>query len=62
MMPLLFIFLAGAGIGGWGFSQADDAIEIATGERGSAGFPILQIMLVLGSIYFLMQMKKKLAL
>lgn len=44
-MPALLIFLAGAGFGGWGLSQADDAIETVTGERG--GIPWLQLLILL---------------
>jgi len=58
-MPLFLVFLAGAGLGGWGLSQADDAIETATGERATAGVPVLQILLVIVALYFLWQMKKK---
>ena len=60
-MPLLLMFIAGAGIGGWGLSQADDAIEVATGERAAAGFPVFQVLLVAASLYFLWNMKKKFA-
>lgn len=58
-MPLFLVFLAGAGLGGWGLSQADDAIEVATGEKDS--FPILQIILLIAALGFLWTMKKKFA-
>jgi hypothetical protein len=55
-MPLLFVFLAGAGIGGWGFSQADDAIETVTGERG--GIPWLQLLVFAIVAYYLWRFMK----
>lgn len=48
-MPLLLVFMAGAGFGGWGLSQADDAIEVATGEKG--GIPWLGLA-ILGAVAF----------
>jgi len=56
-MPLLLMFIAGAGIGGWGLSQADDAIEVATGEKDA--FPILQIILIFGAFLFLWNLQKR---
>ncbi|WP_417456178.1 hypothetical protein [Kordiimonas sp.] len=48
-MPFLLPLLAGGGLGAWLGSQADDAIETVTGERG--GIPWLQIALLLGIAY-----------
>lgn len=51
-MPALFLpLLAGTGIGAWLGSQADDAIETVTGERG--GIPWLQVTVLLGVLYFI---------
>lgn len=47
-MPLIFVALAGLGFGSFLGSQADDAIETATGERATAGIPVLQLLLLLG--------------
>lgn len=56
--PFLLPFLVGAGVGGWGLSQADDAIETVTGERG--GVPWLQLALFIGLVLtFYMWTKKK---
>lgn len=47
-MPLLFLFLAGAGTGAFIGSQADDAVETVTGERGGIPWLQLGILLIVG--------------
>ncbi len=56
-MPLILVGLAALGVGFFGGSQVDDAIEVATGEKDS--FPILQIILLIGVGVFMWWASRK---
>jgi len=57
-VPVLIVSAVASGaIGAFWGAQADDAVEVATGEKDS--FPILQIILILAVLGFLWNLKKK---
>jgi hypothetical protein len=55
-MPLLFLFLAGAGTGAFVGAQADDAVETVTGERG--GIPYLQLLILGVAAFYIWKFTK----
>ncbi|WP_020398984.1 hypothetical protein [Kordiimonas gwangyangensis] len=56
-MPALLLLFAGGGVGAWLGSQADDAIETVTGERG--GIPWLQMLLLAAVAFYLWKWTRK---
>jgi len=59
-VPILIGTAIGAtGVGAWLGSQADDAIEVVTGEKDS--FPILQIILLLVVAFLLWRAAQRFA-
>ncbi len=56
-MPLILVALAAFGVGAFGGAQADDAIEVVTGEKDV--FPLLPILFVLGvGLYIFVKTRK----
>ncbi|WP_417449522.1 hypothetical protein [Kordiimonas sp.] len=55
-MPALLLLFAGGGVGAWFGSQADDAIETLTGERG--GIPWLQLLILCVAAYYIWKLMK----
>ena len=57
-MPLLLAGLVGLGFGAFGGAQADDAIEVVTGEKSGIN-PVTLAIVAAGMGYFYIKVIKK---